>query len=98
MGDPGDDEALRAAASALDCKVDVLVASFEDTASALEARASETEGGEAPTRDAAEEESLDNLRDLASGAPVVRAFDAMVEKAVDLRASDIHIEPSRSGL
>jgi general secretion pathway protein E len=38
------------------------------------------------------------LRDLASGAPVVRAVNDLVEKAVELRASDIHIEPFRDGL
>jgi general secretion pathway protein E len=44
------------------------------------------------------DESIDSLRDLASGAPVVRAVNDLIEKAVDLRASDIHIEPMRNGL
>src|SRR5262249_12493502 len=35
---------------------------------------------------------------LASGAPVVRAVNDLLEKAVELRASDIHIAPSRMGL
>ena len=46
----------------------------------------------------AADESVDNLRDLASGAPVVRAVNDLIEKAVELRASDIHIEPFRDGL
>ena len=98
MADPGDAEALRAAEIALGAKAEVVVASFEDIASALESKHAETAGDEAPPHGAAEEESLDNLRDLASGAPVVRAFDAIMEKAVDLRASDVHIEAMRSGL
>jgi general secretion pathway protein E len=98
MADPGDIESLRAAEIALDTKPQVVVASFEDIASALDARPGDEASDEAPMRGAAEDESLDNLRDLASGAPVVRAFDALVEKAVDLRASDIHIEPTRAGL
>jgi general secretion pathway protein E len=98
MADPGDAEALRATEIALDARAEVVVASFEDIASAIDAHTDAAEAGEAPVRGAAEEESLDNLRDLASGAPVVRAFDALVEKAVDLRASDIHIEPTRAGL
>jgi general secretion pathway protein E len=98
MGDPGDEETLRAAEIALDARAEVLVASFEDIASALEAGGEIAAPGEAPSRAAEDADSLDNLRDLASGAPVVRAFDAIVEKAVDLRASDIHIEPTRSGL
>ncbi len=99
MADPADEDARRAAEIALDARVEIVVASFEDISSALTAKLGETVAeGAAPRRGAAEEESLDNLRDLASGAPVVRAFDAIVEKAVDLRASDIHLEPGRAGL
>jgi general secretion pathway protein E len=98
MADPSDAEALRAVEIALGAQAEALVASFEDIASALDARGGAAETGEAPGREPAEEESLDNLRDLASGAPVVRAFDAIMEKAVDLRASDVHIEPTRAGL
>src|SRR5262249_9341644 len=43
-------------------------------------------------------DDIESLRDLASGAPVVRAVSDLLEKAVELRASDIHIEPFRSGL
>ena len=98
MADPGDAEAQRAAEIALNGAVERVVASFEDVASALNARLGEGEPEEAVVHGAAEEESLDRLRDLASGAPVVRAFDAIVERAADLRASDIHIEPGRNGL
>ena len=41
---------------------------------------------------------IDSLRDLASGAPVVRAVNDLLEKAIELRASDIHVEPFRTGL
>ena len=44
------------------------------------------------------DDDIDSLRDLASGAPVVRAFNDLIERAFELRASDIHIEPFRSGL
>ena len=98
MADPSDADALRAVEIALEAKAEALVASFEEIAIALDAASDAAEAGEAAPRGAAEEESLDNLRDLASGAPVVRAFDALVEKAVDLRASDIHIETTRAGL
>ncbi len=97
MGDPEDRESLRAAEIALDARARVVVASFEDIASVLDMRAETHEAVEAGLASNADE-SLENLRDLASGAPVVRAFDGLVEKAVDLRASDIHIEPTRSGL
>src|SRR6202000_1038356 len=44
------------------------------------------------------EATTESLRDLASGAPVVRAVSDLLEKAVELRASDIHIEPFQTGL
>ncbi len=44
------------------------------------------------------DDDIESLRDLASGAPVVRAFNDLLERAVELRASDIHIEPFRTGL
>jgi general secretion pathway protein E len=44
------------------------------------------------------EDDIESLRDLASGAPVVRAVNDLLEKAVELRASDIHIEPFSTGL
>jgi general secretion pathway protein E len=98
MADPGDAEVLRAAEIALDATAEVVVASFEDIASALDKFAGAEEANERQHSPQSEEESLENLRDLASGAPVVRALDSIVEKAVDLRASDIHIEPTRAGL
>src|SRR6202012_125850 len=44
------------------------------------------------------EDDIESLRDLASGAPVVRAVNDLIEKAVELRASDIHVEPFITGL
>ena len=43
-------------------------------------------------------DDIDSLRDLASGAPVVRAVNDLLEKAVELRATDIHVEPFRAGM
>jgi general secretion pathway protein E len=39
------------------------------------------------------EEDVNSLRDLASGAPVVRFLDELFDRAIVLRATDIHIEP-----
>ncbi len=36
---------------------------------------------------------LEQLRDMASEAPVIRLVNAMIAQAVEKRASDIHIEP-----
>ncbi|MGI9486704.1 MAG: GspE/PulE family protein [Geminicoccaceae bacterium] len=43
-------------------------------------------------------DDVERLRDLASEAPVVRIVNRMITKAVELRASDIHIEPFERGL
>jgi general secretion pathway protein E len=99
VGDPADTQALQAAEIVLGAPIEIAVASFEDIATALgEAldAADATISGRAP--EAGADENVDNLRDLASGAPVVRAVNDLIEKAVELRASDIHIEPFRNGL
>jgi general secretion pathway protein E len=100
VGDPADTQALQAAEIVLGAPIEIAVASFEDIATALgEAldAADATASGRAPEAGGADE-NVDNLRDLASGAPVVRAVNDLIEKAVELRASDIHIEPFRNGL
>lgn len=40
---------------------------------------------------------VDRLRDLASDAPAIRAIEAMIGRAVDAGASDIHVLPSATG-
>ncbi len=39
------------------------------------------------------EEDIEHLKDLASEAPVIRMVNQLIQKAVEVRASDIHIEP-----
>ena len=46
----------------------------------------------------AEEDAVETLRDLASGAPVVRAVNEIIELALERRATDIHLEPVREGI
>ena len=41
---------------------------------------------------------IEHLRDLASEAPVIRLVNQVIAKVVDLRASDIHIEPFEDNL
>jgi general secretion pathway protein E len=45
-----------------------------------------------------DDDDLDILRDMASGAPVVRTVNELFERAVEVRATDIHIEPFRGQL
>jgi general secretion pathway protein E len=46
----------------------------------------------------AAEEDIDRLRDLASEEPVIRLVNSLIARAVESRASDIHIEPFLSRL
>jgi len=98
-GDPADAEALRAAEIVLGTAFEIVTASFEDIATVLgdKLEADEATHGGREREVGTADESVDNLRDLASGAPVVRAVNDLIEKAVELRASDIHIEPLRDG-
>lgn len=43
-------------------------------------------------------DDIEHLRDLASEAPVIRLVNLLIQRAVEQRASDIHIEPFESRL
>ncbi|MFN7294237.1 MAG: type II secretion system ATPase GspE [Lysobacteraceae bacterium] len=45
-----------------------------------------------------EEDDVEHLRDLASEAPVIRLVNLLIQRAVETRASDIHIEPFETRL
>lgn len=100
LADPSDTAARRAAEIVLGPAITIKVASAEDLAIVLGQRIGDDEtlaqdgGAVQQIRD----DDIESLRDLASGAPVVRAVNDLVEKAVEMRASDIHIEPFSSGL
>jgi general secretion pathway protein E len=99
VADPTDQAAQRAAQIVLGADVAVRIATSEDLGVVLNQRLDEDEaelggGTAAQPRD----DDIESLRDLASGAPVVRAVNDLLEKAVELRASDIHIEPFTTGL
>jgi general secretion pathway protein E len=101
VADPTDPAAIRAAEIVLGGPIAIAIASFEDIATVLSERLGDVD---APLPEAGravlvrDEEDIESLRDLASGAPVVRAVNDLLEKAVELRATDIHVEPFRAGL
>lgn len=100
IADPSNSAAIQAAKIVLGETLTLTIASFEDVATALDQRL----GGDAaePAVETEQvstgEDDIDSLRDLASGAPVVRAVNGLFETAAEFRASDIHIEPGRNGL
>jgi general secretion pathway protein E len=101
VADPNDVAPVQAAEIVLGGRVGVTIASFEDIATVLTARIGDDDLPSPEVASAATahgDDDIENLRDLASGAPIVRAVNDLLEKAMELRASDIHIEPIRNGL
>src|SRR5262249_34280484 len=101
LADPSDTGCIRAVQIVLGEAITLEVGSFEDIATALTERLGDDDGAAADgveTAHARADDDVDRLRDRATGAAVVRAVNDLLEKAVELRASDIHIAPSRMGL
>jgi len=61
----------------------------------FEEEALEADNTGSPGRDVdlVDEEDVDYLRDMASEVPVIRLVNQMIARALESRASDIHIEP-----
>jgi len=97
VADPTDPAPVHAAELALCGPVTLRVGSFEDIATVLADAPDENEAPVAETATALPQrtDDIDSLRDLASGAPVVRAVNDLLEQALESRATDIHVEPLR---
>ncbi|HTU55210.1 MAG TPA: ATPase, T2SS/T4P/T4SS family [Acetobacteraceae bacterium] len=97
MSDPLDDFAARAVAAAVGHDVAIEVAVPIELEAALARLYPDAAPGTAAAAGAEPpaplEEDADRLRDLASEAPVIRLVNQLIARAVETRASDIHIEP-----
>jgi len=93
---PGDREPIDALLMVLDRETEVCAMSAPDLEACLQ-RLSATSENVDPAFERGGDD-LAGLRDLASGAPVVVAVDDMMRRALELRATDIHIEPMRGRL
>ena len=101
IADPTDLAAKRAAEIVLGPDFELKIAAFDELAIVLDQRLGDDNPEDLSTSDGSgqlREDDIESLRDLASGAPVVRAVNDLLEKAVESRASDIHIEPFLTGL
>ena len=105
MADPLDDSAVRALEFALDKRIERRAAVPADIESAYERLYGEGRPAIAQIYDLAGEredadrdEDLERLKDLASEAPVIRLVNALITRAVEMRASDIHLESGDSQL
>ena len=99
MLDPADDFIVRALAMATGREIEPLLALSTDLENAYErlygAGAAQREADEALTESALSTgvDDVERLRDMASEAPVIRLVNSVFSRALDTRASDIHIEP-----
>lgn len=104
MADPGDRDALHGLSVVTNCHVKPLLAKEKDLTEALEVCYGEHGGEGGEEGDglveflSEDEEDVDHLRDLASEAPVIRFVNVLINRAVESRASDIHIEPFENEL
>jgi general secretion pathway protein E len=81
------------ASVALRSEIDDLVERWYGTGRSAMGAIVETAEGEGGDLD-----DVEHLRDLASEAPVIRLVNLVIQRAVELRASDIHIEPFENRL
>ncbi|MEM8943514.1 MAG: ATPase, T2SS/T4P/T4SS family, partial [Pseudomonadota bacterium] len=101
---PQDAYIQKALTLALERDVKLQLGTDADIAKALEQMlaSDETEGEDEGDLDQysgqTDEEFIEHLRDLASEAPVIRLVNQIIHRALDISASDIHIEPFEDGL
>jgi general secretion pathway protein E len=100
VADPFNDFTPRAIEAALGRRVSIVVGVPIELEAALNRLYPEfeTEAGEALLEQVAaggapSEEDAERLKDLASEAPVIRLVNQLIARAVETRASDIHVEP-----
>ncbi len=108
MADPGDYYTIQSLQVATGLVVDPRLARERDIVEGLDAAYGNGAGGPAngSADDASaeieylsdDEEDVNHLRDLASEAPVIRLVNQLINRAVEQRASDIHIEPFENEL
>jgi general secretion pathway protein E len=99
MADPTDTDTLQALELALGKRVAPLIATGTEIQAALQAAlGAGAEGvavesvGLVPAA-AADLDDIDQLRDMASEAPVIRTVNQLIARALEVRSSDIHLEP-----
>ncbi|MGY6632044.1 MAG: type II secretion system ATPase GspE [Wenzhouxiangella sp.] len=107
MADPQDQFALKAIGMACGRKVIPRVGVTSEIDNTIEryfgggrsamGQIADTLGGEGGAG-GEDEEDVEHLRDLASEAPVIRLVNLILQRAVESRASDIHIEPFENRL
>jgi len=95
VADPSDRRNVRAVFQICDhAHIAVAIGAASDIHAALDAEENEDRAETAPDASAPIDVTgeLSALRDMASEAPVIRFFNQTIERALDLGASDVHVE------
>lgn len=100
---PQDEFLIRALGLALEQAVSVSLGLESDIFKALQKYSADEEEDQSNEDEAFgsyadDEEFIEHLKDLASEAPIIRLVNQIIHRALDLGASDIHIEPFDDGL
>jgi general secretion pathway protein E len=106
MADPADYYAIQSLQLATGLSIEPRLARERDVLEALEAMYGGGAAAPGPSTEpdaeleyfSDDEEDVNHLRDLASEAPVIRLVNLLITRAVEQRASDIHIEPFENEL
>lgn len=103
LANPADPYPLDAIAYACDCPVRVSIGLRGDIQAMIEryygqGRSAMGAIAQGMGNDTQSLDDIEHLKDLASEAPVIRLVNLIIERAVELRASDIHIEPFENHL
>jgi general secretion pathway protein E len=100
--DPLEDEPLRALEYLTELRVATRIMTASEFAAAVDvlygAANTRVDTAQDSHADAASEIDVERLRDIANDAPVIRLVNELIATAVELKASDIHLEPGISGV
>jgi type IV pilus assembly protein PilB len=108
MADPTDSEALKEIRFVTGCEVEPVIAKSEEIlhaievyfgrdANVIEAIESLTTNGLDAVEEAEDEDLIESQK-LSQEAPVVKIVNMLIERAIEKKASDIHVEPRETSL
>ncbi len=103
MADPFNDDAVRSIGYLTGLEIDRAVTASSDFEAAFARlyglpQTSARLDGTPEASDASDADDVERLKDIASEAPVIRFVADMIARAVERRASDIHVEPQEDHL
>ena len=98
MATPDDAFVLKALTLVTGLTIHPCVALASDIERAQSSSEETADTEDAPDFEADAGDFVEHLKDLASEAPVIRLVNQIIGRVIDLRASDIHLEPFDDGL